>query len=808
MTQPGGTPHPICETTGFTSMKPILASLLALLLSAPSPAQSSPSRSAPLDVDFIMRGPQLYGHAPRAVRWSGDGQRIYFEWKLASEPLDKDFSTYVVNRDGSGLRKLSDEEARLAPPERAAETLDHRLAVSIDDGDIYVLDRSSGQRRRLTHTADVESAARPTRDGKRVAFQRGGNLFTLSLSDGSLVQLTDIRSGGSPGPAADGERKGTESQETLKKEERALLDTVARRAQRREQREAERKKLNPRKPWNLGPRQSVMSLTLAPSETYIVATILERAADAKSSIVPNYVTESAYTENLQTRGMVGDTQNRMRTAILDVATGAYQWIDHGIREKQAGSEIQVSKDKQGGKDIERALSLQNPQWSDDGTKLAMLGRSADFKDRWVFAIDPATAKARTLFHLHDDAWVGGPGAFTLGWLDGGNDVFFQAERDGWSHLYAVSWNGGQPRALTSGKWEVDSATLSRDKKTFLLTTSEASLHERHLYSMPAAGGARTRLTTEPGDYEAVLSPDERSIAVIHGFTNRPPELYVMDNRAGAPLTRITTSPSPEFSARTWLDAPIVEIPARDGARVPGRLFKPARSKKGGPAVIFVHGAGYLQNVHRWWSSYGREYLFHHLLMERGYTVLDIDYRGSAGYGRDWRTAIYRHMGGKDLDDHIDAARWLVKEYGVDARRIGIYGGSYGGFITLMAMFTQPGVFAAGAALRPVTDWAHYNHPYTGSILNLPQSDREAYTRSSPIYHAAGLQGALLICHGMVDVNVHFQDTVRLVQKLVELRKENWEAAIYPVEDHGFVEPTSWADEYKRILKLFETNLKK
>jgi len=117
------------------------------------------------------------------------------------------------------------------------------------------------------------------------------------------------------------------------------------------------------------------------------------------------------------------------------------------------------------------------------------------------------------------------------------------------------------------------------------------------------------------------------------------------------------------------------------------------------------------------------------------------------------------------------------------------------------------VFAAGAALRPVTDWAHYNHGYTSSILNLPQKDQEAYQRSSPIYHAAGLQGALLICHGMVDVNVHFQDSVRLAQKLIELRKENWELAVYPVEDHGFVQDSSWADEYKRILKLFETHLR-
>ena len=124
------------------------------------------------------------------------------------------------------------------------------------------------------------------------------------------------------------------------------------------------------------------------------------------------------------------------------------------------------------------------------------------------------------------------------------------------------------------------------------------------------------------------------------------------------------------------------------------------------------------------------------------------------------------------------------------------------------MFTQPDVFAAGAALRPVTDWAYYNQNYSGNILNQPQTDSEAYKKSSPIYYAGGLKGALLICHGMVDTNVQFVDTVRLTQKLIELRKENWDLAVYPVEDHGFREPTSWADEYKRIFRLYEVNLKK
>jgi len=165
------------------------------------------------------------------------------------------------------------------------------------------------------------------------------------------------------------------------------------------------------------------------------------------------------------------------------------------------------------------------------------------------------------------------------------------------------------------------------------------------------------------------------------------------------------------------------------------------------------------------------------------------------------------MGGKDLTDQIDGARWLVENEGIESfERIGIYGGSYGGFITLMALFTAPESFGAGAALRAVTDWAHYNHWYTSRILNLPQDDEEAYRRSSPIYFAEGLEDPLLIAHGMVDTNVHFSDVVRLAQRLIELGKTDWEMAVYPVEDHSFVEPSSWTDQYRRILELFERHI--
>jgi dipeptidyl aminopeptidase/acylaminoacyl peptidase len=288
-------------------------------------------------------------------------------------------------------------------------------------------------------------------------------------------------------------------------------------------------------------------------------------------------------------------------------------------------------------------------------------------------------------------------------------------------------------------------------------------------------------------------------------------VYVMPNAPAAAGKQVTTTPTEAWRAFKWIDPKVITFKARDGVDVYARLFTPemigAKRDPLRPGVVFVHGAGYLQNAHKYWSTYYREYMFHNLLAARGYVVLDVDYRASSGYGRDWRTAIYRHMGGKDLEDIVDGAKYLSAAEKVDPKRIGVYGGSYGGFITLMAMFTTPDVFAAGAALRPVTDWAHYNHGYTSNILNVPQQDAEAYRRSSPIYFAEGLKGALLICHGMVDTNVHFQDSVRLAQRLIELRKENWELAVYPVENHGFTEETSWADEYKRILSLFDEQLR-
>ncbi len=305
-------------------------------------------------------------------------------------------------------------------------------------------------------------------------------------------------------------------------------------------------------------------------------------------------------------------------------------------------------------------------------------------------LDAATASLRLVDRQRDEAWIGGPGINSLlfgrgqnAWIDD-ETFWYQSEATGYSHLYTANVTSGNKKALTSGKFEVQSAQLSKDRKYFYLTTNEVHPGEQHFYRMPTGGGKMERITTLTGANQVTVSPDEKNIAFLHSYSNKPWELYLQEHKANSKAQQITDrAESKEFKSYAWKDPEVITVTARDGAKVYARLYKPANPHPSKPAVIFVHGAGYLQNAHKFWSTYSREYMFNNLLADAGYTVLDMDYRGSAGYGRDWRTGIYRHMGGKDLSDHVDGAKYLVEKLGVNPKNIGLYGGSYGGFITLI-----------------------------------------------------------------------------------------------------------------------------
>ncbi len=746
----------------------------------------------PLTVESIMRDPKWFGYSPNSPYWSEDSRLIYFNWKRDGNPAD---SLYSTDLDGKNISKVPFNKISTTPISSGVYNNDYSLKVYERFGDIFLQDCDKNIIIRITNTIERESESSFSFNGKNIIYLSKGNIFSWDISNGITEQLTNLQAGTQPKETA----ASTKLQQYLLRQQMELMQITRERKDKSEKGKEIIKSIEERsKPFYYGTK-NLSSYSISANGNYISLVFSIKADDAKQTIVPNYVTESGFTETIPARTKVGEPQQQSELYIYDVKNDSMLLIKTNEIVKNS-----------------RQIFFSAPQWSSTNSSAFIQLYSLDNKDRWILMIDVEKRKLGNLLsHQIDSAWIGGVGAYSAGWMPDNKKIWFQSEESGYGHLYVVNSDGTEKRQLTSGNFEVYNPQISRKKDKWYFHSNEVHPGERHFYTMPVDGGTKTKLTNKIGIHDCVISPDENYFTDIYSYLNKPSELFIQKNSANSDFKQLTKSRTTEFLSRQWIEPEIITFQSRDSQTVYARIYQP-KNLNGNPspelknnsAVIFVHGAGYLQNAHKGWSGYFREYFFHNLLVEQGYTVLDLDYRASAGYGRNWRTAIYRFMGGKDLEDNVDGAKLLVDKYGIDPNKIGIYGGSYGGFITFMAMFTTPDIFAAGAALRPVTDWAHYNHGYTSDILNIPQEDSISYIKSSPIYFVEGLKGALLICHGMVDVNVHYQDAVRIAQRLIELKKENWELASYPVEDHGFVEETSWMDEYKRILKLFNTHLLK
>jgi dipeptidyl aminopeptidase/acylaminoacyl peptidase len=763
-------------------------SLVVLLVAITGSLPAQQPSAFDFSIKNIMRGPELYGRQPGNVHWSADSKWIYFTWLEPGtdwRETPKQFRVRAI--PGAKPERVSIQQIDSTGSRFAASQRSHsgRYSVVEFNGDLFVNDLTTGTTKRLTQTVETERNPQFSANDRQIFFVRNGNIYSLDLGTGFLKQVTDIRSG--PAPTDSAKAEGQRGR--LEQQQRDLFESVRDRIRADSIARAERLLRDSLglKPLYLQSGEQVSEFSMSPTGSSLLIATRTPVTTTRTTDIPQYVTRSGYTEELRVRTKVGDAQQKGRIAMITLPAATVSWLKPFSADTTTGYFDLLG-------------------WNDAGTRAAIYAYSGDNKTRFLQTVDPA-GKLSTLDSARDSAWIGGPCNGCGGWI-GDQRIWYVSEADGFSHLYAIGADGSGRQQLTRGKWEVRDVDLSPDRRSFYLQTNEVSPFEQHLYRLPVTGGAPEKITSKSGKHTTFVSPDGQLVADVYSYVNRPPDLFLLRNRSGADMSQLTLSPSAEWLSFPWIVPELVMIPASDGVQVPAHIYKPSdmHAQSNGAAVIFVHGAGYLHNVGNFWSEYPREYMFNQLLASKGYTVLDLDYRGSDGYGRDWRTAIYRHMGGRDLQDQVDASRWIGTTQRIGPERIGLYGGSYGGFITLMALFTEPKHFGAGAALRSVTDWAHYNQGYTSNILNLPQNDTLAYHQSSPIYYAEGLEDPLLMAHGMVDTNVHFQDIVRLTERFIELGKTRWELAAYPVEDHAFVRPSSWADEYRRIYELFERYL--
>ena len=754
-----------------------------------------------LTIQQIMQGTKFVGNLPNNIYWGEHGEHLYFNWNPENNLGD---SLYRISMTDHSPKMVSTQEKMKLPSKNGSYNKDKTIKVYTKNGDLFIYNLTSRTEKQITNTIERESSPTFSFNQQKINYFLSGNLYSWDIKSGLITQLSNFKTGNEKRDS-----KIAEHAAWVENEEMELIKILQERKEKKEQRNNNNENNTHKRPKTIYTgKANASNIQISPDEKYITYSLIESPSNRKGTKVPNYVTESGYIESLNSRPKVGSPTTEMSVGIYDIVNDTtYKVITTDLPNVDNHPEFVENKDKK------RGLYVHSPIWSDDGTNAILIVRSKDNKDRWICLLNIKNGKLTSLDHQHDNAWIGGPGIGwsqwdrTIGWMPDNQNIWFQSEETGYSHLYTVNVTSGKKKTLTKGKFEIYNPRISNDKSSWYFESNMPHPGERYVYKMDINGGKFIQLTTTLGRSDSYFSPDDSKIALRYSNATQPWELYIMDNKEDAVPQKITTSTTSDFNDYKWRTPEHITFKARDGKSVNARLYKPTNVEKDSPAVIFVHGAGYLQNAHKWWSSYYREYMFHNYLVDNGYTVLDIDYRASAGYGRDWRTAIYQHMGGFDLSDQVDGANYLINTHNIDPKRLGIYGGSYGGFITLMAMFTEPDVFAAGAALRSVTDWAHYNHGYTSNILNTPVEDPEAYRKSSPIYHAEGLKGALLMCHGMIDTNVQFQDIVRLSQRLIELEKANWELAVYPLEGHGFIEPSSWTDEYSRIFNLFENNLK-
>lgn len=766
-----------------------------------------------LTVREIMAEPSIAGMRVEGEKLSPDGTKVVYLWNAEGRP-PRDL--YLVSTSGDDakiiLRQSDLPKPSTSPtPEnklnygltvrdefvRARENAlgnfewspDSKKLVFTQGGDLYVLTLGEAKPKRYTKTQSAEVAARFI-DNDRILYQQSGNLFVLNTADATTVQLT--------------------------------------------------KEADPAK--FISVQQAVVS-----KDGKMAAYVVSDTSKQRALVVPNYLDEFVTAPTFRR----GWSEQKLFVTPTD-----------GSRD--VPFEIKLPKQEGVG-------GFRRMVWAADNRSLIVDRNDKDTKRRQLFYIHNAGSKDEQQILITeetDDKWQAPLSAIFEPNPKDPLQLFFCSEKDGYNHIYlatlsftAETQRRGDGKAETRAAGSVPASgervqkggeTLKRDVKIEQFTEGQFQIEwakwvddgKDIFYSSTESGAVtrefyQTEVCNDGGDCPkewkvetAQLTPGMKvgpqiatrggEVSLIYSYSrwNHPDDLFFQKSCFRCPnvnskpsIIQLTKTTPDSFATRKWTEPKFIDIPSRDGKQIKSKIYLPAGhdAKKKYPMVIFVHGAGYLQNTINGWNNYYREFMFNELLTQRGYVVLDIDYRGSAGYGREWRTDVYDFLGGKDYDDHIDAIDYMIKNYGIDAKRVGVYGGSYGGFMAEMLAFRAPEKIAAAAALRPVADWKNYyasSPQYTAQRLGFPDKNPEAYKRSSPISYADGLKTNLLILHGMVDDNVHVQDSQQLIEKLIRLSKTQYfEAMLYPAENHGFTRPESWTDEYERILAFFEKHLK-
>lgn len=705
----------------------------------------------PLTIERIFADPPVDGAAPREVRWLADGRRFSL---IESAGEGKDAVTSLIVEDAaSGARSVVLKSTDLAPfgegPTAVRPTLaGYRWTPAGDavllggQGQLFLATIADRKVRRLTTAPDRADDARISPDGTMVAFVRANDLWILELASGRETKLSE---GGSPDH------------------------------------------LNGRLDWvyqeEIAGRSS-HGFEWSPDSKRIAYITLDETSVPRFPLIDFMPVET--TVEMQRFPKPGDANPVVGLAVVDVP-------------RAAGEPLVTQRTVWSG---DGAPYLARFGWAGGGTLwFQLLDRSQTRLDLWLWPAGGSFAQARSLAAQTDPAWVNL--ADDLRVLKDGR-ILWSSERSGYRHLELIGADGSI-QAVTTGEWEVTSVTgVDEATGTVFFTATEKRPIERHLYRVNLDGSGLRRLTREDGSHTSDLATGSRFILDTYSRIDQPPVMRLLDGDGTFLRTVAGGSPSHLAGAKLGTTR-FVDVTAGDGTVLHGALltpadFDPARRY---PVIVYVYGGPHAQVVRNGWG--GRNALFHQVLASRGFLVFSLDNRGSAARGRAFERALGHRLGATELADQLAGVEWLRKQPFVDAGRLGIWGWSYGGYMTCTALTGAPGTFKAGVAVAPVTDWRLYDSIYTERYLGLPKENEAGYRDSSPVHRAKDFAGALLLAHGSSDDNVHWQHTIAFIDALYQAGK-GYDLQIYPGKTHSIAGAAARAHLFRRIAEHFERHL--
>jgi len=462
----------------------------------------------------------------------------------------------------------------------------------------------------------------------------------------------------------------------------------------------------------------------------------------------------------------------------------------------------------------------------DPTHLVFDGESEDFKKYFIYLADASSGSTRAIHEIDEEKFWSIPDWGEAGaqpWPSpNGKWIAFLSDQDGWDHIYVMAASGGDAVQITKGHFEAWRPAWSHDSTRIAFDANLEDHPGDRAIGIASIGDDPARatityITTGPGtNIEPHWSEGDGRLVYQHTDTRNSADFFTIGTNTGAQPVRLTDSMPAGIDRSRFIEPQFVHYLGPDGQQVPGWLFVPKnldRTKKH-PAIIWIHGDGVNQNYDGWHvqRNYAVYYSFHQYLLQQGYVVFAPDYRGSIGYGRDWRNGVYMDVGGKDAKDAWMSANYLKTLPYVDSDRIGVWGLSYGGFFTLIAMTDQPKLFRAGVDVAGVVDYVmYYSDPYhgdwTASRIGTPQQNPQVYANASPISHIDRLERPLLVLHGTSDVNVPYLESVWLIDEALKKGKgELLSYMMYPGEFHYFTRAHVLLDAWHRVDDFFAFHL--